>query len=107
MRHVLSQSGAPKYVKKTAPAASRFVTKVPRALRGVPLGPLCANPAKFSNLVGLRLGHALFDPGAPGFARGFPRFLPSFPYRHLAASHWDLFYVIVYILGYVRNKSES
>ena len=38
MRHVLSQSGAPKYVKKTAPAASRFVTKVPRALRGVPLG---------------------------------------------------------------------
>ena len=57
--------------------------------------------------LGSRAGHALFDPGEPGFARGFPRFLPSFPYRHLAASHWDLFYVIVYILGYVRNKSES
>ena len=30
--------------------------------------------------LGSRAGHALFDPGAPGFARGFPRFLPSFPY---------------------------
>ena len=31
--------------------------------------------------LGSRAGHALFDPGAPGFAHGLPRFLPSFPYR--------------------------
>ena len=30
--------------------------------------------------LGSRAGHALFDPGAPGFARGFPHFLASFPY---------------------------
>ena len=30
--------------------------------------------------LGSRAGHVLFDPGVPGFARGFRRFLPSLPY---------------------------